>query len=122
MRLLRVDDRRAVFRRGLDQFSPTVRPAECQRQRLTTLAIRLGQTRIATVSIDLDRAIEAGQDFIGIFALACRALDRQLELQLRNCLHHLRRQVWELAQIKGLRHGSCYPTPDEEPKKPENRP
>ena len=50
-------------------------------------------------------------------------LDLQFELQRRNCLHHLRRQVRELGQIVGLRHGPCYPGQAEKPNKttPENR-
>src|SRR5690606_15436693 len=35
-----VDDGRALLRLGLDQLPPTMGPAECQLQRLTTMAIR----------------------------------------------------------------------------------
>ena len=56
---------------------------ECQLQRLAALAIRSGQMRVAAIGVrrangppdrllillTLDRAVEAGQDLIGVFAL-----------------------------------------------------
>ena len=45
-------------------------PAECQLHRHTPLAVWLGQMGIAAIDVDLDRAVEAGQEFIGVFALS----------------------------------------------------
>ena len=49
--------------------------------------------------------------------LACRTLDRKLELYRRKGLRHLGRQVWELAEIEGLRHAPSYPIRDRKPNK-----
>jgi hypothetical protein len=41
-------------------------------------------------------------------ACSCCALDRELELNRCKGFHHLGRQVWKLAEIKGLRHARLY--------------
>ncbi len=65
-----VDDGRALLRRGLDQLSPTVSPAERQRQRLAALAVRFGQVAVATIGVNLNGAVEAVEDLVGELATA----------------------------------------------------
>src|SRR5690606_20253439 len=55
---------------GLDQLAPPMRPAEGQSQRIASRALWRGQMGISAIGIDLDRAVEAVQDFGGIFAFA----------------------------------------------------
>ena len=61
--------------------------------------------------------------------LVRRALDRGLKLRCfqrnlnrRKSLRHLRRQVWEKAEIEGVRHALSYPIRDRRPNKTKLRP
>lgn len=66
----RVDDGRSLLGRGLDQLPAAMGPAEGKPQRIATRAFRRRQMGVAAIGIDLDRALEAGKDFSGIFALS----------------------------------------------------
>ena len=51
------------------RFGP-MRPTEGQLQGFAALAIRLRQMAVTAIGINLNGAVEAHQDFIGIFALS----------------------------------------------------
>jgi hypothetical protein len=70
----------------------------------------------------LDQRLQLGDEglLLGdhrLFVLARRAFNRKLELNRRKGLHHLGRQVRELAEIEGLRHAHSYPIRDGMPNK-----
>nr|AAA88642.1 unknown protein [Plasmid Ti] len=64
-----VNDGRALLWLGLDQLSAAVCPAEGQTQRIAARAFWRGEVGVAAIGIDLDRAVEAIEDFCGIFAV-----------------------------------------------------
>ena len=51
-----------------------MRPTEGKLERLAPFAVGLGQMAVAAISIDLDDAVEARQDLIGILALSARVI------------------------------------------------
>ena len=69
-----VRHRRAGLRRRLDDLSPPVAPAERQRQGRAALALGPRQPAIAAVAIDLQDALEAVEETLGMLATAPRRI------------------------------------------------
>ena len=65
-----VHDGRTGLGLGRDQFSPAVRPAEGELQGLAALPGWLRQVAVAAIGVDLNGAVEPGEDFLGIVAAA----------------------------------------------------
>ena len=96
------------LRLGDGGFQIFQRQLQLRRVQLLGFRPELGASILLNLTFQLlDQRLELGDEGLflgdhGLFVLACGALDRELELNRCKGFHHLGRQVWKLAEIKGL--------------------
>ncbi len=105
---------------------------QCQFQLRRVQLLRFRPELHASVILNLtfqlfDQCLQLGDEGVlfghhRLLMLACRTLDRKLELYRHKCLRHLGRQVWELAEIEGLQHAFPYQIRDRKPNKTTPKP
>lgn len=108
---------------GYGSFQILQRQFQLRRVQLLGLRPELRAPVILNLAFQLlDQRLQLGDERVllghhRLFMLACRALDRELELNRRKGLHHLGRKVRKLTEIEGLRHAHFYPFRDRKPNK-----